>query len=165
MRKGQGDAGAPRWAVPTPGSRLSCTPSVIVNARGIRGDAGAPRPRPSPEGFHPSGLSFGGLGQGRRARRTEGAPGLRGSRLAKGEARRETCEAPPIRHGSCRDTFPSGEGFFVGRARAGLPYGRPASRGVVRSSMVEGGGDLLRRPTESTHAPPAMHRCGEPRRS
>ena len=50
MRKGQGDAGAPRWAVPTPGSRLSCTPSVIVNARGIGGDAGATRPRPSPEG-------------------------------------------------------------------------------------------------------------------
>ena len=62
---------------------------------------------------------------GRRARLAEDEPGLQGSRLAKGEARRVTCKAPPIRHGSCRDTFPSGEGFLVARARAGLPYGRP----------------------------------------
>ena len=50
---------------------------------------------------------------------------------------------------------------MVGRARAGLPYGRPASRGVARSVMVERGGVLLRRPTEATQAPPAMRRCGK----
>ena len=44
-----------------------------------------------------------------------GAPGLRGSRLgglrpfSLGEARRDTCEALPIRHGFRRDTFPAGE--------------------------------------------------------
>ena len=53
---------------------------------------------------------------------------MRGSRRATGAPRREACEAPPIRHGLRRDTFPSGEGGWVGRARAGLPYGRPASR-------------------------------------
>ena len=80
---------------------------------------------------------------GLEARLAEGEPGLRGSCLATGEARRRTCEAPPIRRGLRRDTFPAGEGFFIARARAGLPYGRPASRGVATSAMVERGGDLL----------------------
>ena len=56
---------------------------------------------------------------------------------------------------------PPGKDSLVGRARAGLPYGRPASRGVARSVMVERGGVLLRRPTEATQAPPAMRRCGK----
>ena len=95
------------------------------------------------------------------ARLAEGEPGLRGSRRTAGAPQRGTCEAPPIRHGFRRDTFPSGEGFFVTCARAGLPYGRPASPMLVRSDMVERGGDLLRRPTEATPAPPAMEPCGE----
>ena len=102
---------------------------------------------------------------GVEARLAEGEPGLRGSRRATGAPRRGACEAPPIRHGNCRDTFPSGEGFLVVCARAGLPYGRPASPMLARSAMVERGGVLLRRPTEVTQAPPAMHRCGGPHRS
>ena len=47
------------------------------------------------------------------ARLAEGEPGLRGSRRTTGAPRREACEAPPIRHGNCRDTFPSGEGGFA----------------------------------------------------
>ena len=90
------------------------------------------------------------------ARRAEGAPRLRGSRRTTGAPRRGTCGAPPIRHGSCRDTFPSGEGGWVACARAGLPYGRPASPGVTRSVMGVRGGDLLRRPTEAAQAPPAV---------
>ena len=57
-----------------------------------------------------------------KARRAEGAPRLLGSRRTKGAPRRGTCEAPPIRHGLRRDTFPSGEGGFApfrGYARSG----------------------------------------------
>ena len=71
------------------------------------------------------------------------------------------CEALPIRHGNCRDTFPAGEGCLVGRARAWLPCGRPASPRLVRSAIGARGGVLLRRPTEVTQAPPAMERVGQ----
>ena len=81
-----------------------------------------------------------------------------GSRRTTGAPRRGTCEALPIRHGFRRDTFPSGEGGGGGRARAGLPYGRPASREVAYSAIGARGGDLLRRPTEATQVPPAMGR-------
>ena len=60
----------------------------------------------------------------------------------------------PSRHR--RDTFPAGEGSWVGRAQAGLPYGHPASPGRTRPLSGAGGSDLLRRPTEATPAPPAM---------
>ena len=159
--KKEGTAGAPRRAVPTPGSRLDCAPSVIVNARGSGGTAGASRPRPSPESCIALGTPVrggcnlvGGPARGGRA-------GLAGvtPRNGRGATRSMPGSPYPSRHS--RDTFPSGEGFLIARARAGLPYGRPASRGVMRSAMVERGGDLLRRPTEATHAPPAMHRCGE----
>ena len=96
-----------------------------------------------------------------KARRAEGAPRLRGSRLATGAPRRGTCEAPPIRHGSCRDTFPSGEGAGLRALGRGSPTVAPLRVEVVRSDMVERGGDLLRRPTEATPAPPAMEPCGE----
>ena len=49
----------------------------------------------------------------------------------------------PSRHS--RDTFPSGEGFF-GRARAGLPYGRPASR---ETCALRHRGKRRRPPTEA----------------
>ena len=88
-----------------------------------------------------------------------GQAGLAGSRRTTGASRRGTCEAPPIRHGSCRDTFPSVEGGFApffGRALAVFPYGCPASRGGVSSVMVERGDVLLRKPTEVTPSPPVM---------
>ena len=44
----------------------------------------------------------------------------------------------------------------------GSPTVAPLRVRVVRSAMVEGGGDLLRRPTEVTAAPPAMLRYGFP---
>ena len=97
-----------------------------------------------------------GIGTGSKARRATGAPRLRGSRRTTGAPRRGTCEALPIRHGFRRDTFPAGEGGWVGRARAGLPYSRPASLMLARSAIGARGGDLLRRPTEVTAAPPAM---------
>ena len=120
-------------------------------------------PDPRQRAAWPSGLPFGGIrlsgGPARGERAGLAGVTARGLRpFSLGAPRRGTCEAPPIRHGNCRDTFPSGEGFFVACARAGLPYGRPASRDVVRSVMVEGGGDLLRRPAEVTPAPPAMQR-------
>ena len=172
---GLGDAGAPRWAVPTPGargvsphfSRLSWFPSVMVYARGSKGTAGAPRPRPSPEGcislWTPirggSGCVEGTARGGRAALAGVTVRGLRPFSL--GAARRGACGAPPIRHGSCRDTFPSGEGWAVPTPGSRLGWFSSVilrARAAVPSVMVEGGGDLLRRPTESTHAPPAMHR-------
>ena len=60
-----------------------------------------------------------------KARLAEGEPGLQGSRLAKGEARRETCEAPPIRHGLRRDTFPAGEGRLGWLSSGGAPLRSP----------------------------------------
>ena len=122
------------------------------------GDAGASRPRPSPEGCIALWTLIRGEQAGWEARLAEGEPGLRGSRRTAGAPQRGTCEAPPIRHGFRRDTFPSGEGGLVACARAGLPYGRPASRGVARSAIGARGGDLLRRPTEAAHAPPVMGR-------
>ena len=56
---------------------------------------------------------------------------------------------------------PPGKDSLVARARAGLPYGRPASPMLARSALGVRGGDLLRRPTEVTPAPPAMEPCGE----
>ena len=53
---------------------------------------------------------------------------------------------------------PPGKDSLVACARAGLPYGRPASRGVAYSAIGARGGDLLRRPTEATQVPPAMGR-------
>ena len=43
----------------------------------------------------------------------------------------------------------------------GSPTVTPLRVRVAPSASAERGGDLLRRPTEVTHAPPAMHRCGE----
>ena len=137
----------------------------------VAGDAGASRPRPSPEGrmalwtpvrgdwYWSEGPARGG----RAGLAGVTAQGLRPFSL--GAPRRGACEAPPIRHGNCRDTFPSGEGGFApfhACARAGLPYGRPASPMLAPSALAAGGGDLLRRPTEITPAPPAIHRYSEP---
>ena len=126
-----------------------------------RGDAGASRPRPSPKSLRLSGLSFGGIRLGRR-------PGSRkASRACEGHAsqraRRDAVYArlPLSVTATAVTPSPPGKDSLVGRARAGLPYGRPASRGVARSVMVERGGVLLRRPTEATQAPPAMRRCGK----
>ena len=47
------------------------------------------------------------------ARRTEGAPGLQGSRRATGAPRREVCEAPPIRHGTAVTPSPPGKVFWL----------------------------------------------------
>ena len=74
------------------------------------GTLGLLAPDPRQRAFGSLDSHSGRIRLGRRARRATGAPRLRGSRLATGEARRGACGAPPIRHGSCRDTFPSGEG-------------------------------------------------------
>ena len=87
------------------------------------------------------------------------AQGLRPFSL--GAPRRGTCEATPIRHGTAVTPSSPGKGGFApfrACARAGLPYGRPASPRLVRSALRVRGGDLLRRPTEVTPAPPAMGR-------
>ena len=88
---------------------------------------------------------------------------MQGSRLATGEARRGTCGDPPIRHGSCRDTLPSGEGglrtFSWLRALGrGSPTVAPLRVRVACFAIGVRGGDLLRRPTEATLAPLAMGR-------
>ena len=107
-----------------------------------------------------SGLVGGPARGGRAGLAGVTARGLRPFSL--GAPRRGACGAPPIRHGTGVTPSPPGKGGWVTCARAGLPYGRPASRGVERSLSGAGGGDLLRRPTEATLAPPAIHRCGEP---
>ena len=100
------------------------------------GAAGTPRFRPSPKGLRPSECSFRGIVIGRRpaSRRARWAHGGHTSGLrpyAWGEARRETCEAHPIRHSSCRDIFPAGEGCFMVRDRGGgRPCGCSASHGL-----------------------------------
>ena len=142
--------------------------AIELYAREDRGDAGAARPRPSPKSLRLSGLSFGGIGTRPKGPARGGRAGLagvtaRGLRpFSLGAPRRGACGAPPIRHGTGVTPSPPGKGGWVTCARAGLPYGRPASRGVERSLSGAGGGDLLRRPTEATLAPPAIHRCGEP---
>ena len=79
-----------------------------------------------------------------------------------GAPRRVTCEAPPIRHGKAVTPSPPGKGAGLCALGRGSPTVAPLRVRVARSVMVEGGGDLLRRPTEAALAPPAMHRCGEP---
>ena len=101
------------------------TESCIFPDLSVGRTAGAPCPKPSPKSLRLSGLSFGGSDIGSRARRTEGAPGLRGSRRATGAPRRGTCGAPPIRHGNCRDTFPSGEGGLGCVRSGGTPLRSP----------------------------------------
>ena len=124
----------------------------------VEGTAGAPRPRPSPKSLRLSGLSFGGDQAWLAARLAEGEPGLRESRRTEGAPRRGACEAPPIRHGTAVTPSPPGKGAgFVALGR-GSPTVAPLRVGVVRSLMVEGGGDLLRRPAEVTQAPPAVGR-------
>ena len=148
-----------RWAVPTPSSRLSCAPSFRMNARGGRGDAGAPRPRPSPKSLRLSGLSFGG--DWNKAER----PGSRrASRACRGHgaqrARRDAEHARLPLSVTAAAVTPSPPGKGLGCARSGgAPLRSPRfAWGDARSTMVERGGDLLRRPTEVTPAPPAMGR-------
>ena len=100
----------------------------------------------------------------RRASRACGvtAQGLRPFSL--GAPRRETCGVPPIRHGTAVTPSPPGKGaspLFVRALGRGSPAVAPLRVRVAHSAMVERGGDLLRRPTEVTPAPPAMRRCGE----
>ena len=131
------------------------------------GDAGAPRPRPSPEGCIALWTSIRRDHCWLEARLAEGEPRLRGSRRTEGAPRRGACGAPPIRHGNCRDTFPSGEGGFapfLGRARAGLPYGRPASHEGCAPRLSKEKRQPPAEPTEAAPAPPVMRRCGEPHR-
>ena len=130
----------------------------------LGGRLGLLAPDPRQRAAWPSGLPFGGSDIGSRARRAKGAPGLRGSRRATGAPRRGTCEAPPIRHGSCRDTFPSGEGMVLVALGRGSPTVAPLRVRVARFAMGAGGGDLLRRPTEATLAPPAMGRVRKQQR-
>ena len=78
-----------------------------------------------------------------RARLAEGEPGwghgAGSSTLFIGCAATRNMRGSPYPSRHSRDTFPAGEGGWV-----------------ARSALVERGGDLLRRPTEAAHAPPAM---------
>ena len=135
-----------RQAEPASGARLGCAPSVILRARGADLQL-ARRPGSRRVGSAHSRRAIGLVPFGHaapawscpaacaEARRTKGAPGLRGSRRTKDAPRRTACAAPPIRHGFRRDTFPAGEGFFC-----------------APSASVERGGVLLRRPTEAAQA-------------
>ena len=89
-----------------------------------------------------------------------GRAGLAGVTPRKGRGATRLCGAPPIRRGFRRDTFPSGEGGGLRELGRGSPTVAPLRVGVARSALVEGGGDLLRRPTEAALAPLAMGRCG-----
>ncbi len=71
---------------------------------------------------------------------------MRGSRLATGEARRGACQAPPIRHGSCRDTFPSGEGFLGWLSSGGAPLRSPR---FAHACALRHGGERRRPPAEA----------------
>ena len=77
---------------------------------------------------------------------------MRGSRRATGAPRREACEAPPIRHGLRRDTFPSGEGTGLVELGRGSPTVAPLRVGLrppswLREAATSCGGRrrLLRR--------------------
>ena len=94
----------------------------------VEGTLGLLAPDPRQRAAWPSGLPFGGIRLGWRPGSQRARRACRGHGAHTGAPRRGACGAPPIRHGNCRDTFPSEEGGWVGRARAGLPYGRPASR-------------------------------------
>ena len=47
------------------------------------------------------------------------------STLFIGRGATRSCEAPPIRHGNCRDTFPSGDGFPGWLSSGGAPLRSP----------------------------------------
>ena len=68
------------------------------------------------------------------------------------------CGVLPIRHGFRRDTFPAGEGAGLIALGRGSPTVAPLRVRLVPSVMGARGGDLLRRLTEVTHAPPGMRR-------
>ena len=93
------------------------------------------------------------------ARLAEGEPGLRGSRLATGEARRETCEAPPIRHGTAVTPSPPGKDTGLVALGRGSPTVAPLRVGVrapswLREAATSCGGRrrplLLLRPCTAT---------------
>ena len=114
-----------RWAVPTPGSQLSCAPSVMVYARGSKGTAGASRPRPSPEGrmalWTPvRGIMIGWRPGSRRASRACGGH-------ASQRARRDAVHArfPPIRHGTAVTPSPPGKGAGLRALGRGSPTVAP----------------------------------------
>ena len=100
-----------------------------------------------------------------KARRATGAPRLQGSRRTEGAPRRGACKALPIRHGTAVTPSPLGKAFLLSSLGRGSPTVAPLRVRVAHSASVERGGDLLRRPTEVTPAPPAMHHCGKPYRS
>ena len=156
------------WAVPTPGSRLGCAPSVMLRPR-----EAVPQPARGPGAqrvgsahtrlaiglcaFGHATPAWGCVAACAKARRTEGAPGLQGSRLATGEARRVTCCVLPIRPGFRRDTFVGSAHTRLAIGLRAFGHATPAwgcAAACARARRTEG--DLLRRPTEATQAPPAL---------
>ena len=97
----------------------------MVYARGSKGTAGASRPRPSPEGRMALWTPVRGDQAGLEARLAEGEPGLQGSRLATGEARRGACKVPPIRHGTAVTPSPPGKGAGLRALGRGSPTVAP----------------------------------------
>ena len=101
------------------------------------------------------------------ARRTEGAPGLRGSRRGVFDpfhwARRDAKHArlPLSVTATAVTPSPPGKGaspLFLVELGRGSPTVAPLRVRLAPSALVERGGVLLRRPTEATPAPPAMPR-------
>ena len=132
------------------------------------GDAGASRPRPSPEDRMVLWTPIRGDCSWLEARRTEGAPGLRGSRRGVFDpfhwARRDAKHArlPLSVTATAVTPSPPGKDTGLSALGRGSPTVAPLRVRLAPSALVERGGVLLRRPTEATHAPPAMHRFGEP---
>ena len=56
------------------------------------------------------------------------------------------CEAPPIRHGNCHDTFPSGEGFLGWLSSGGAPLRSPR---FAHACALRHGGKRRRPPAEA----------------
>ena len=91
----------------------------------LEGTLGLLAPDPRQRAFGSLDSHSGGDQARSEARLAEGEPGLQGSRLATGEARRGACGVLPIRHGFRRDTFPDGEGFLGCVSSGGAPLRSP----------------------------------------
>ena len=118
--------------MPTPGSRLSCAPSVMLNARGA-----SPR-----------------LARRPGSRRASRACGGHASQRARRDAKH--ARLPLSVTAAAVTPSPPGTGAGLRALGRGSPTVAPLRVRVARSALVERGGDLLRRPAEATPAPPAM---------
>ena len=95
---------------------------------------------------------------GAKARLAEGEPRLRGSRRTKGAPRRGCAGLSLSVTATAVTPSPPGKGTWLRELGRSSPTVAPLRPGLRPPSWGMIGGDLLRRPTEATHAPPAMRR-------